>query len=278
MRIAAVVGLALLVVIGWPRSQASAVQEAEKITLKLNLKQGDKRSVAHTMDMDSKVSVGDMNIEMKISTSMYVTVTVQEVGQDGMHTMQFTYDRIRFKMAGPMELEFDSADKEKNGGPIGQIFGALVGQSITTKMTSAGVVKEVTGFEKLAEKLGVPKEQLAQQQDQFAQMMAALPDKPVGIGDSWTGTIKFAPFGGQATAMTTRYTLVDRKNGEAIVKSESTLKADGGLNGMVKGTMRIDETTGWTNGGEMVMELKGEIGGASMNITGKGTFGPAKGK
>ena len=156
--------------------------------MKLNMKKGDTRKVNFTMKMDNKVSVNQQTIDMKIEMGMDMTVDVKEVDNDGLHTIDFTYDRIKMKMTGPLAVDYDSDNKDQDGGPIGKIFGALVGQTITTKMNPQAKVKEVSGFEELAKKLGLPKEQLEAQRDQMTQMIAALPDKPVGIGDTWTHT------------------------------------------------------------------------------------------
>ena len=41
----------------------------------------------------------------------------------------------------------------------------------------------------------------------------------------------------------------------------------------MEGTMRINEETGWTEGGEMTMEMEGEVQGIEMELEGKITFG-----
>ena len=253
---------------------ADSAQAQEKITLKLNMKKGDTRKVNFTMEMDNKVSINQLTIDMKIEMGMYMTVDVKEVDNDGLHTIDFTYDRIKMKMTGPLAVDFDSDDKDQDSGPIGKIFGALAGQTITTKMTPQAKVKEVIGFEKLAEKLGLPKEQLEAQRDQMTQMIAALPDKPVGIGDTWTGTMKLSADANLRATVTAKYTLVDRKGGDAIIKMDGIIKSDQGLNGTMTGTMRIDEKTGWTKSGEVDMDMKGTVqGGAELTMTGKMKFG-----
>ena len=76
--------------------------------------------------------------------------------------------------------------------------------------------------------------------------------------------------------VTAKYTLVERKGGDAIIEMEGTIKSDQGLNGTMTGTMRIDEKTGWTKSGEVDMDMKGTVqGGAELEMKGKMKFGEA---
>ena len=256
-------------------SLAAAAHAQEKITLKLNMEEGAKRSTSFTMDMDNMVTANDTQINVKMNMAMDMSIEVKEVGGDGTHTMAFTYDRIRMKMSGPLTVDYDSANQEQEGDPLSRVFGGLAGQTITTVMTPQGKVKEVRGFEELAEKLGVPKEQLKQQGDQMTQMMAALPTMPVGIGDTWEATMNVPNQGGMTTTST--YTLTDRQDGEAIVKIDGKITSAAGLNGTMTGTMRVNEKTGWTEHGNMTMNMNGDIPGAGkMVMTGKITLGDSK--
>jgi hypothetical protein len=73
--------------------------------------------------------------------------------------------------------------------------------------------------------------------------------------------------------VSTTYTLAERKDGVATLNVEATLKSnpDGKpmemgpmtikheLKGTQKGTITIDEATGWYAGGEMTQELEGKM-------------------
>lgn len=270
----ACLGLTLLIVGGL----ADAAAAQEKIQLKLNLKKGDSRKVNFKMLLNNKVSVKDTTIDMRIDMGMYMTVDVKDVGNDGLHTMDFTYDRITMKIDGPIAVEFDSDDDEKDGGALGRVFGALAGQTITITMAPTAKVKEVSGFEDLAKKLGVPKEQLESQRDQMTQMIAALPEKLVGIGDYWSGTMKMNSDPNTPATVMAKYTLVDRKGGNAIVKLDGTIASEKGLNGSMNGTMVIDEATGWTESGKLDMAMKGDLDGSKVEMKGKMTFGGNNGQ
>jgi hypothetical protein len=142
-------------------------------------------------------------------------------------------------------------------------------------MNRQAKVKDVKGFDKIAERLGVPKKQLESQRDQMTQMLAALPDKPVGIGDSWEGTMKMSTDPNLPATVIAKYTLTERKEGDAIVKIVGTIKSDKGLNGTMSGTMHIEEMTGWTKSGEMDMDIKGKVqGGVEVSMKAKMKFGP----
>jgi hypothetical protein len=177
---------------------------------------------------------------------------------------------MKMKMDGPVALEFDSAKKDGDFNPLTAAFGALVGQSLTMKMTPQGKITEVTGADELAKKLGaaIPgaeeqiKQQLKETENQVGQLVANFPDKPVDNGDTWTAKMKM----GGATPMTVdaTYTLLDRTGDEALVGFDG--KIEGALTGTMTGTMHIDLKTGWTNSANMKMKVSGKQGGATIDM------------
>jgi len=252
---------------------AQSVSGQEKIDLQLNMQKGTSHKVNFSMNMNNNVSVGDVTIDMMINMGMDMTFAVKDVNETGVHTVDLTYDRIKMKMTGPVEMDFDSAKKEEDPGPSGKIFGALAGETLTMIMNRQAKVTDVKGFEKLAEKLGVPKNQLESQRQQMTQMVAPLPDKPVGIGDSWESTMK-TPDPNLPATISAKYTLTGRKDGLAMIKLDGTIKSDQGINGTLSGTMSVEEKTGWTKNADIEMKIKGTVQGAKMNMTGKMKFGP----
>jgi hypothetical protein len=246
----------------------------EKITLQYNMAKGDTRKLNFAVNMDNKVTVGDNTIDMVITMGMDATFAVKEVDKEGLHTVDFTYDRIKMKMTGPLEVDYDSDNKDEDPGPLAKSFAGLAGQTITMKIDRQAKVKDVQGFEKIAERMGVPKKQFDSQRDQMMQMIAPLPGKPVGIGDSWEGTMKLSGDPNLPITLTATYTLADRKDGDAIINLTGKLASDKGLTGTLSGTMRVEEKTGWTKSGNVGMSMKGDVQGVKMTMTAKTKFGP----
>lgn len=271
-RIIPTVLLGLVALLCGPFAQVMSAQE--KIELQLNMPKGESRKVNFSMDMDNNISVGDTTIDMTINMGMNMTFAVKDVDDKGLHTIDLTYDRIKMKMTGPIAMDFDSAKKDEDPDPAGKIFGALAGQTLTMMMDRQAKVTDVKGFEKLAEKLGIPKKQLESQRQQMTQMVAPLPDKPVGVGDSWQSTMT-TPDPNLPATISAKYTLTGRKGGDAIIKVDGTIKSEKGINGTLSGTMQVEEQTGWTKNANIQMTMKGKVqGGAKMNMSGKMKFGP----
>ena len=253
-----------------PSVPKPAQPTGQKITLKLNLPKGTVRKSASNVDMKMDIGIGDQPIAMNMVMGMEMGFDVQDVDTDGNHTVKLTYDRMKMKMDGPVALEFDSAKKDGDFNPLTAAFGALVGQSLTMKMTPQGKITEVTGADELAKKLGaaIPgaeeqiKQQLKETENQVGQLVANFPDKPVDNGDTWTAKMKM----GGATPMTVdaTYTLLDRTGEEALVGFDG--KIEGALTGTMTGTMHIDLKTGWTNSANMKMKVSGKQGGATIDM------------
>ncbi len=254
-----------------PSAPKAAAPTGQKITLRLNLPKGTVRKAASNVDMKMKIAIGDQPIAMNMAMGMEMGFDVQDVDSEGIHTVKLTYDRMKMKMdGGPVALDFDSAKKDGDDNPLTAGFGALVGQSLTMKLTPQGKVTEVTGVDELAKKLGaaIPgaeqqiKQQLKETENQVGQLVANFPDKPVDNGDTWTAKMKQ----GGPTPMTidATYTLLDRTQDEAIIGVDG--KIEGTFAGTMTGTMNVNLKTGWTNSANMKMKVSGKQGGATIDM------------
>lgn len=259
---------------------ASAAQAAgDKVTLKLNLAKGDVVSTVQEVDMTTEIVMGDQKVTMAMKIGMDISMAAQEVDADGLHTIKYTYDGMRVKITGgPMAIDFDSA-KGKPSDPMSKVFAAMVGQSITAKVTREGKVKELVGIEEMVAKVskesGLPAAAARQQADSMKQSLeqafAYYPAKPVGVGDAWEGKLEMAGgMGGQPMVINTNYTMQERKDGQATIKADGKLKSegDGGLAGTMAGVVKLDEKTGVAKSGDMEMKFSGNVGGTEMTMAG----------
>jgi len=252
----------------------------EKITLQLNLKKGDKKTLAHKMDMTTSVNVGGQGFDAAVKMGMYLSTTVDDVDAEKLHTLKLAYDRITMDMTSPaFSMSYDSKEPDKAGAnPAFQMFNAMVGESITLQVTPKGETKDVKGIDELAKKLqekappGVNvKQQLEGMKNAFEQF-TAYPDKPVDIGDTWTRKTKIAADPNMPMEMDATYTLVDRKDGKAVIKMDGKMAVANGMKGTSTGKFSMDEATGWVTGGEMTMNMAGESNGAAISVKGKTTI------
>lgn len=255
----------------------------EKIALKLNLKPGDQRKMTADVDMKITVSAPGREEQMNMSMGLGMSFDVLEVDDAGVHTLKTTCDRVRMNMSGgPMSIEYDSDNPDAQQNPLTQPLAAMVGTSLTMKVTPEGKTLEVSGMDEMADKMGAKlppaaRANLDQQAkgmtNQFDQMMAFLPKEPVDIGDSWSATMEMATDPNMPMSVDATYTLYDRKEGVAIIKVDGKMKGGQGLSGTMTGTMRLDEATGWNQGGDMTMNMTGNVQGVEMKMEGKTTFG-----
>jgi hypothetical protein len=264
----------------------------DKITLEYNLKQGETlgQNVVMNMDMVQKL----MNQEIKISMAMNVNMAydVRESRDDG-YTLEVKYRKFRMDMGMPTgNISFDSNTSEDIATPqnLSPMFKAIIDKPFDIVMTKTGKVKSVTGLEIFNEAMlaaidGNISDELKQQAMQrfgsqfseesvkssFEQNTGYLPEKSVGIGDSWTI--------GHSTALSDFALNIEMKMTlKSIDDNVLTLDADGqvstpegyeqemngmkvkvNLKGTQKGSLKINRDTGWIISSEVILSFNGNI-------------------
>ncbi len=252
--------------------EAKLQPRGEKITLKLNLPKGTKKKIAYDMNMNMNMNIPQQGPQkMVMAMGFEFDMAVKDVDQKtGDHKIDMTYDRVKMNMdAGPLVMKYDSANKEDANNPLGQQLGVLVGKTITATISPEGKTKKVEGLEKLG-----PAGQGDQMKQQLEQMFTMYPPKPVDIGDSWSEKRDMAAGPGMNMKAEMKYTLVDRKDGKAIIKMDAKFDAAGQaqLKGTMTGKISINEKTGWTEGGNMDMKMSGNQGGIPLDMKAKITI------
>lgn len=227
------ISLSLLFLVGL--SGTLPAQEGDKVTLEWKFKKGE--SFRYEMTMNTDMSVGGMEIVQEMVMGQAFDVT--DVGADGTGTLKVTYDRIKFKMDGPMAADFDS-DKEKKADDLfGSIFGAMVGKSLTMQMNRKGEIVKVEGMAKLMDDIvkELPEEHQVmagmikgQMTDDYAKSMAQnsfgfLPKTPVAKGEMWESASKSVIAGIGKADLKGKSTLKEIREGkEAVVAQDFKLE------------------------------------------------------
>jgi hypothetical protein len=265
-----------------------AAGSGEKIQLRLNVKKGESIKLRVSMEQDISQTIGDMKQDMEQTVVMTMTYNIVDVAEDGTATINASYDGVVYRNDGPLGLiEYDSDKSEGDAHPLAGGFAALVGKSFTMMMTPTGEVTQVQGIEEMLdamiEDMGVPdgpekemmREQMKKQfgdeamKNQVRNMVTTYPEKPVGVGDTWTEKVADVPQ--LPIVITTTYTFKSRSEGIATleVESEVTPNPDAepvnagmarisyDLSGEMNGTMEIEEATGWTRKASVTQELSG---------------------
>lgn len=175
------------------------------------------------------------------------SMKVEDVASDGAATLKCTYEAVSVKATGLQDLDYDSEkDKEVPDEPMLQMVSKLVGQSFVMKMTPAGRVTDVKGFDKILEAMmaaagdeqarQMAKQMLQQvfSDDAFKSMMQqmspVLPDGKVGRGDTWTNdfSIKLPMLGAIKYSVQSR--LADLQGKSAQIDQDIKLELKPGEN------------------------------------------------
>lgn len=282
-------------------SVGSCALAAEKTTLRLRLKAGESYTIAMTADQKITQTVGGavQNIAQTIGTTY--TFKTAAVDPDGTIHGTFTYDAVRCKMDGPgMVIDYDSSKVAPGAAapvnPMAKTFAALVGQTLDVVMTPEGRVTELKGADRImaavikamalpeAARAAVEQQLKTQFGDEalkktFEQITAIYPKDPVELGDTWDAEQHISM--GFPMILKTTWTLKSLTGGKATIGAEGTIEtgppAAGAaapapgtptlkLKGTQKGTLLLDQATGWLTSGNIAQAIEGSI---SVNAGGQ---------
>ena len=295
-RLASAFGIVALVA-GFAAAPAAA---QEKATLRLNLKPGQTYVTSSTTKQQITQTIAGNAQEMSQTFTFTYSFKPSKVEADGTIRGTYKYDAVAVKMQSPAgPVEYDSArDKAAPANPMAKPFAALVGKELQVAMTPRGEIKEVKGADKILaavlESMGdlpAPVREMAKGQmeaqfgeaalkENFEQMTAIYPEKPVAVGESWDTEQKITA--GMPMTVNTKYTLKSLSGGKATLDVSATMKTDPdapsgilpgakfGLEGTQTGSLVVDQATGWIESGAIKQSMDGkmsmDVGGQQMEI------------
>lgn len=227
-----------------------AVAAQEAIDLKWSLKEGTTFYANSVTDMDMKMSLMgmDVNLTMKMTGVQKFKVTAAK------------------PKATTVEMTMLDMKMEAGGVPggipgLGDIGERVKGAVITATLDDKFTVTKVEGYDKFLDKLAgddegmrkIMKQQFSEATvgQMVSQVFAIGPGKPVKVGESWTRTNKM-PAGGFEAAVKEKYTLSGVTDGVAKigVAMDMTFKAGDTFPGLPDGVtvekfdMKADKFTG----------------------------------
>jgi hypothetical protein len=273
-------------------SAAQAVAQDGKVEVKWKFEKGRELQYRHVQKQTMEFAGQAMEQE-NAQTHLW---TVKDIDDKGNATIETKCVAVAAKGAGAAgEYEYDSEkDKEAPANPQVAMMAKMVGHSFTMKMTPAGKIVELRGYDKLVDEMlkdlgddaGPMKEMLKQMmsddtmKSMMQQMAPMLPEKAVAKGESWKNefTLKLPMLGGMKFGITS--TLADLKDGEAHIAQDWTieLKGDGEdkdnpLGGAVqikdskaKATLVFSIERGCFISQKMTMEMKMSAAGQEIPI------------
>jgi hypothetical protein len=279
-------------------------ENKEKITLQYNFKQGEvlKQNMVMSTDIVQKFIDQEMKISLTMGTKM--TFDVKE-SRENSYILEVNYKELKIEVSIPgMEagkVTFDSNTDEDVATQtnLGPMFKAIIDKPFEVVMNKTGKVESVTGVDAFLEAMlntfdenvsDDVRQQMAVQfgsqfseeafKSQFEQNTGYLPDKPVGVGDSWNNQITTMVSNFKLNTNTT-LTLKNIEGDVVNLNIEGTLsvpeeyeqevngiKTKTSLKGTQKGTLKVNKDTGWIISSDIMLNFNGEIevGGVKVPV------------
>ena len=216
-------------------------QEEDKVTLKWKFKKG--QTLRYEQETISVIDVAGLEIEQEMLYGLQQKIT--RVDAKGVASMRVTYDRVKVRMEGMMESDYDSEkDEEPPEDMIGRLMAAFLGKSFTMKINPYGNILKLKGIVKImeeamgeleeeegAEMMGEMMKEMFrdnQMKDMMNLAYPTLPKKAVGEDDTWESEAEFnLPLMGGFTLKTTSTLKEIRKGGkEAVIKMDTKIERE----------------------------------------------------
>ena len=279
----------------------SCNNSGKKITLQPNFKAGDVYTLDYNINMDQDV----MGMKNKIGMDMGYKLGIKDADPKTGFTIDMNFSRIAMNMSmAAMSINYDSEKKndaagDTSTGPSGMInkmmrtiLGGMLNKSAMVKMTTAGEVKEVTGFKEIMEAVAdsavkaVPnmtKDQMQQSmggamneeqiKSVFQQIFSIYPQKEVSMGETWTRDLTTSqnniPMKISSTYKVVEINEKDNEiildvNGKIATQGEGEIKQNGmtikmNMTGTQSGKITVDTKTGFIKQGKLTQDMKAEM-------------------
>ncbi len=268
----------------------TSADAADKAPLKLKLEKGVCYIFDFTTDQDISQTIQGQKHEMQQSMGFKYELLVQDIDKEKNYIIKNTYTHASFFQNGPMgKIEYDSSKPSKKVHPMAKGFAGLINQSFIIKMSEKGKVVDVTGVDKMMDKIlkemefpteaarkmteKTMKKQFSDEalKNQMENLFLQYPEKPVGPGDKWTNSISLT--GGFPMNIESAYTLKNFQGDTAFIDIRSTISpnrsAEGlkmgnmtmkyNIQGVQTGTMEVNRNTGLTTSSNLEQKLAGKI-------------------
>ncbi len=282
MRILMTLLCALMFSIGFSPTMSRAAVE-----LRLNLRPGERYRVRSETFNRMVQSMAGVEMEMSQRIVIYNTFTVLRADPAGEFTLEVNHEAVSVELNGVRgDMRWDSNQGEEPKHPLARGLAALVGESYTLRLNSAGKVLAVEGLDRISAKMdesvelpdGDTREKVLDglremageqaQKEMLGQLFGVFPPRPVEPGESWAvnDANDIGPLQRRGTL-----TLNELDGGRALVGLDAEIATgEGGmqrnlgplsvemeLTGTQTGTYSLDLGTGWITGCEMRIDING---------------------
>ena len=235
-------------------------QGKTKHLLRFNFKVGTVAKQVMTQDMTMTMAMGAEDMVTKMTMSMFQTYTIKSVEGD-QAAIEQKITRIKAVMDNPMmQVDYDSSDEDSDPGML-EGLEDLVDATIKMNLSDRGKPSDVKLPEGATDAEGAGGPDLEQM---VSQIVTALPEEPVTIGETWTvdQNMAMGQMGDTATKVT--YKLVGVTDSEIMLEQKlqldlETMEVPPGMeikNATAQGKVTIDRRTGLPTTSELNMTMQ----------------------
>ncbi len=301
-------------------SSTAAGEDAGKLDLKLRLKPGQKRHLRIITEDNTSHTTGGRQTDGNSITTIGLELEAKQVDANGLAHVKVTYLTIHEVLrTAQRHKEYDSTKPDT---PRGSLFSAMTGQSLLVKVTTEGQIIELDGLAEMHRRIAeaavkwqeevlgrksegigltlVPIEQRIESnkkqlemsthvgkdaiREMLGNVIAPLPLRPVGIGDSWQARTSLSV---ARTGYDCTYTLRENKRDAVSVEISSKIKLDEDkpldsedpsagrvrttLSGSCQGSLQIDPQTGWMLHKNVTLRCSGQFKTSPTESTPRGS-------
>ena len=259
----------------------------DKVVMKLKLEKG--KAYRQDIVINQKLKQNIMGQERTTDMNMvfgYI-MSVKDIKSNGDNIIDATYDKVIYDMGAGMSY---SSDKNDTDNIFGKMMSVMKGFTFHMVMAPDGVVKEVSGIDKMVDKMmekaaanmpgsqvGIMREAMSKSlsnesvKNMTSQTTNFYPDHAVGIGDSWTKEIEMQSMVKMKATHT--YTVRDIKDGVVLLDMTSKIhsirnevsESSSQISGVESGTMQVSRKTGLLLVSDMEQSLSGSISVSNPN-------------
>lgn len=269
---------------------AAAAVSAQGEILRLHLKKGDVFNQRMNTVSDVTQNLFGQQVEMKNEMTGELRYEIVAV-ENGNYVMDVSYTKLEMSVKSPMTQTNMSGSSDTPGADnlFSPMLSAMTGKTFRVTMTPSGRTVSVEGMEKIFDAIleqdsfsSLPPEAAEQLLKQIKNSyggdsfksnmqtgMAAFPETPVSVGDSWTEESHIKT--GIDMNMRIKYTLTGKTADHILITAETEIETGGEpaeMNGIavlykLKGNMaseiRLNHKTLWTEYSAGKMNMEGTI-------------------
>lgn len=244
--------------------RAETPKAGEKISLKLNVAKGDKKSFVTTQKINNQISAGGQSIALKTDMTINTNLEVKDVAADGVATMEIIHKRVQLTATGPVDMKYDSDDESTADNLLAKQVEGLAGNAVSVKFdrqakaTDLKAVDNATISPRLKESV--------------EQMLSSLPKDPVAVGDTWEEEYEIKSSPEMPMKVSGKYTLKEVRDGVAYLKYNAKITSTADLKGSIEADAEIDQKTGLPKKFVGKMKVEGTQSGADFKLDGDMTL------